>query len=414
MNFSEDELRRIAAVLRAPTHSFSELASVAGLDPACDLVGADLRGVNFRTDDLARYNFTGADLRAADFSAARLAGAIFDRTTIVDETTRWPPSGPPKFRAPPGEFWKRTAPPGFASDWGSDADGPWLEFAVPAADGTAVTQRLRWIPPGTFRMGSPKRERERELDEGPRHRVTLTRGFWLADTACTQALWQAVTGKNPSRFSGDADLPVESVSWNDVQGFLRGLESLVPGCRADLPTEAEWEYACRAGTTTPFSFGATITPEQVNYDGNFPYAGGAEGLYRRETVPVRSLPPNPWGLYEVHGNVWEWCADGRRVYDGEAQEDPRGLGPDEQTDRAVRGGCWFGLARWARSAYRFVNHPGVARDDLGFRFCLKSSAPGPAEPVLGRPGRPAEPAPGGRATRPPRDAAGRFFRRGQP
>ncbi|MER2603391.1 MAG: formylglycine-generating enzyme family protein, partial [Candidatus Competibacter phosphatis] len=187
----------------------------------------------------------------------------------------------------------------------------YAEFTISTAHGSA-TQRLRWIEPGSFLMGSPEDEPERSSDEGPRHWVTLSRGFWLADSACTQALWQAVMGSNPSAFKENAQRPVEQVSWNDVQGFLRRLEALLPGCRADLPTEAEWEYACRAGAETPFSFGEQITPEQVNYNGEHPYAGGKKGLYRQQTVPVKSLPPNAWGLYEMHGNVDEWCADGQR------------------------------------------------------------------------------------------------------
>jgi|HubBroStandDraft_1064217.scaffolds.fasta_scaffold00005_55 formylglycine-generating enzyme required for sulfatase activity len=280
---------------------------------------------------------------------------------------------PPPSATVPLPFWQGGPPPAFASASGRDQFGPWVEFTIQPASGAAVTQRLRWIEPGTFWMGSPEKEPERVEREGPRHRVTLTRGSWLADTACTQALWQAVVAKNPSLFERDAQLPVENVSWHDVQAFLRALEARLPGCRADLPTEAEWEYACRAGTETPFSFGATITPAQVNYDGNYPYAGGTKGLYREETVPVRSLPPNDWGLYEMHGNVWEWCSDGVRVYDGETQLDPRGLGPDEQTVRAVRGGSWYGNAWWARSAYRSGAPPGDAYDALGFRFCLRSS-----------------------------------------
>jgi len=127
----------------------------------------------------------------------------------------------------------------------------------------------------------------------------------------------------PTLFTGHGERPVERVSWDEVQGFLRKLEALLPGCEAALPTEAEWEYACRAGSDTPFSFGTQITPE-VNYDGNHPYVGGGKGLFREQTVPVKSLPPNAWGLYEIHGNVWEWCADGLRRYDGPAQHDPEG------------------------------------------------------------------------------------------
>ena len=272
-------------------------------------------------------------------------------------------------------------PPPFASAWGDDANGVWAEFKV-RSEGKArgVVQRLRWIEPGTFLMGSLEDEPERLDDEGPRHAVTLTRGFWLADSACTQALWRAVTGTNPSRFTGDGERPVEQLSWDgELQRFLRALEGLLPSCEAALPTEAEWEYACRAGSDTPFSFGANITPELVNYNGNHPYAGGEKGLYRKETVPVKSLPANGWGLYEMHGNVWEWCADGRRLYDGQAQQDPEGPvldGPEAL--RVVRGGSWMHGAGRARSARRYAGHPGIVAGFVGFRLRLRSIEPGQA------------------------------------
>ena len=125
-------------------------------------------------------------------------------------------------------------------------------------------------------MGSPDNEPEREDDEGPQHQVTLTEGFWLADTACTQGLWLAVMGgKNPSRFTGDPDLPVETVSWYDVQKFLAKLQAYLPaGVTAVLPTEAQWEYACRAGSSTAFSFGDNISTDQANYNGKYPYNKG--------------------------------------------------------------------------------------------------------------------------------------------
>ncbi|MGZ5007356.1 MAG: formylglycine-generating enzyme family protein [Methylobacter sp.] len=234
----------------------------------------------------------------------------------------------------------------------------------------SASQTLRWIEPGTFWMGSPDDEPERASDEGPRHEVTISRGFWLADTACTQALWLAVMGDNPSRFKGDPYLPVETVSWHDVQEFLLQLQSLLPGCQADLPSEAEWEYACRAGTTMPFSFGSQITPEQVNYDGSFSYTGGETGEYRGKTVAVKSLPANVWGLYEMHGNVWEWCRDGRRTYDRQAQIDPAGTMGNKP--RCVRGGSWHHGAWWSRSAIRSAYQPFYAALSLSFRFCLTS------------------------------------------
>ncbi|HMW19610.1 MAG TPA: formylglycine-generating enzyme family protein [Nitrosomonas sp.] len=203
-----------------------------------------------------------------------------------------------------------------------------------------VTQRFRWIVPGTFTMGSPENEAERREDE-TQHLVTLTQGFWLADSVCTQALWQAVMGgDNPAHFRDSPNHPVEQVSWNDVQQFIQTLNAQFPDIQARLPTEAEWEYACRAGTTTPFSFGGNITSEQVNYHGEYPYAGAEKGRYREKTVPVKSLPPNPWGLYEMHGNVLEWCGDWYGTYPAEAVVDP--IGPVTGQGRVLRGGAWGG------------------------------------------------------------------------
>jgi sulfatase modifying factor 1 len=250
--------------------------------------------------------------------------------------------------------------PPWASGTGKDAYGQFAEIKV--AD---VVQRFRWIKPGRFLMGSPTDEPER-FDDEVQHEVTLSRGFWLADTACTQALWQAVTGANPSQFKDDARNPVETVSWNDVQAFLAALDRRVPGLYARLPTEAEWEYACRVGTTTPFSFGDKVTPEQVNYNGDFPYAGGEKGLYREKTVPAGSLPANPWGLYEMHGNVWEWCADWYVDYPTAPQVDP--TGPQTGDERVLRGGSWYTYGGYARCARRSGLVPVYRYLYIGFRF----------------------------------------------
>lgn len=261
--------------------------------------------------------------------------------------------------------------PRWASEMGRDRFGLYADLTISSKKST-VSQRFRWIEPGTFLMGSPDDEADRYDDEGPQHLVTLTQGYWLADTACTQALWLAVMGgKNPSRFTYDPGNPVERVSWTDVQKFLRKFETLVTGCSMTLPTEAQWEYACRAGTTTPFSFGENITPEQVNYAGNNPYAGGREGLDRGKTVPVKSLPPNGWGLYEMHGNVREWCADGMREYGLDTAEDPEGpMGWGES--RAVRGGSGRDSGWDVRSASRNEVDASSVYSSLGFRLCLRS------------------------------------------
>ena len=271
-----------------------------------------------------------------------------------------------------------------------------------------VVQRFRYLPPGDFSMGSPDNEPEHYSDEGPCHRVRLTEGFWLADTACTQALWQAVMGgSNPSHFSGDAQHPVEQVNWDDVQTFLQRLQPhLPPGCQAVLPTEAQWEYACRAGSSTAFNTGTQISRETVNFNAAQDTPLAVRGEESQSTVPVKSLPPNAWGLYEMHGNVLEWCADAQRDYAKTANLtgvlenpfDPQEQGPEAL--RAVRGGSSFGDARSARSACRLAYQRQVRFHLLGFRFALRSTSPealeGPAKPAAPE-GRSGSVAPEGRS-----------------
>jgi formylglycine-generating enzyme required for sulfatase activity len=237
---------------------------------------------------------------------------------------------------------------------GEDQYGRWADIQA-----NGETQRLRWIPPGHFRMGSPPGEEGRDEDEGPQHEVTLTRGFWLADTACTQALWQAVVGNSPSRFTGDLQRPVEQVDWAEVTaGFLPNLSGLFGGrVEAVLPTEAEWEYACRAGTTTAFSFGDDFDPARAH-------------VAAKQTVPVKALPPNPWGLYQMHGNVCEWCADSRRTYGMSPMVNPDG--GQEVSCRTLRGGSWSSGALGVRSAARICQHIDDRVANFGFRFALKS------------------------------------------
>lgn len=262
---------------------------------------------------------------------------------------------------PAGAWWDADEHPAWLAhgrtlkrpDWavrhGLDEFGRWAEIEV-----KGIVQRFRWVPPGEFRMGSPDDEAERR-DNETLHSVVLTRGLWLADTACTQALWRAVLGESPSHIEGDAR-PVEQVSWEDiVERFLPALNALVPGLAARLPTEAEWEYGCRAGTETPFWFGETITTDQVNYNGNYPYADGPKGEHRQRTVDVRALPANGWGLSQMHGNVYEWCADWLGDYPREAVIDP--TGPAAGRGRVLRGGAWFLIGRFLRSAFRYYYSP---------------------------------------------------------
>jgi formylglycine-generating enzyme required for sulfatase activity len=282
-------------------------------------------------------------------------------------------------------FWESSQPPPWATDWGWDDYGAWVQYSVEGKKGERVSQRMRWIEPGSFLMGSPEDEPERYSDEDPRHEVRIAEGFWLFDTACTQALWEAVMGEHPSRFKG-TQRPVEQVSWEDAQRFIAALNERVPGLQLCLPSETQWEYACRAGTETPFSFGGNVTPEQVNYHGGYPYPGGSKGKYRGETVPVGSLPPNPWGLYEMHGNVWEWVQD---MWNDNYQGAPSDGSAWESTNpgavRVVRGGSWGTLARRCRSAFRSGREPGGRYYDLGFR-CARAQGHEPGQAMSGASG----------------------------
>ncbi len=233
-----------------------------------------------------------------------------------------------------------------------------------------VTQRFRQITPGWFMMGSPKDEPERESwGKESLHEVILTKKIWVADTAVTQELWQAIMGNNPSFFSG-IHRPIEQVSYQDAMLFLEHLNKRIPGIRARLLTEAEWEYCCRAGSATPFCFGNRITPDQVNYNGQHPYHTGLVGKNRRQSVPVRSFPCNAWGLFEMHGNVWEWCQDywQEDLFSQEPQVDPTGSKKGEF--RVVRGGSWFLGGRGVRSAVRGKFAPHFSNSRIGFRIAL--------------------------------------------
>ncbi|WP_245535840.1 formylglycine-generating enzyme family protein [Thiorhodococcus drewsii] len=270
---------------------------------------------------------------------------------------RWQPAAPGR---PVGAWQVERNPWPWAAEIGADGFGLWARLEV-----SGVSYRLRWISAGRFLMGSPPSEPERR-DNETQHEVTLTDGFWLGETAVHQALWRAVMGNNPSRFKGD-DLPVEQVSWDDCQRFVAKLASMVTGLEPALPTEAQWEYACRAGTRTAFSFGDALDTELANYDGNFPYHDGPKGEGRMSTLAVQTFRSNPWGLYQMHGNVWEWCADWYGDYPAGPVSDP--TGPADGSSRVLRGGSWFLNGRHLRSACRAHYAPGYRRDlSLGLRL----------------------------------------------
>jgi eukaryotic-like serine/threonine-protein kinase len=202
-------------------------------------------------------------------------------------------------------------------------------------------------------MGSPTTELGRESDEGPQHTVTI-QSFFIGKYAVTQQQWETVMGNNPSSFKG-AKRPVERVSWDDAVEFCKRLSKRI-GKTYRLPTEAEWEYACRAGTTTPFHFGETITTDLANYDGNYTYANAVKGEYREQTTDVGKFLPNGFGLYDMHGNIWEWCQDAwHDSYKNAPVDGTAGMGDNDNQTRLLRGGSWIYVPWRCRSAFRCRN-----------------------------------------------------------
>ncbi len=255
--------------------------------------------------------------------------------------------------------------PEWADSAGVDSYGLYADLKI-----NKITQRMRWINPGTFFMGTSEKEVVRNDDEH-QHLVLLTKGYWLADTACTQELWDTVSKTNPSCFK-NTKKPVEGVCWEDCINFIDKLNNMRTDINLRLPSEAEWEYACRAETTTLYSFGNNITSDQANYDNRELFAGGEKEQYRNETVEVKSFSCNKWGLYEMHGNVWEWCSDFYGNYPEHISINPSG--PRSSCSRILRGGAWNIGDRFTRSAYRLLNRPGISNANHGFRLALSQDA----------------------------------------
>ena len=230
------------------------------------------------------------------------------------------------------------------------------------------------VPGGRFLMGSPDTELNRQPGESPQHSVTVPT-FFMGRYPITQIQWEVISAlpkvhrklqPNPSRFKGN-NRPVEQVSWHDAVEFCDRL-SHKTGRTYRLPTEAEWEYACRAGTTTPFHLGETITSDLANYDGTRTHGQGSKGINRSETTEVGSFPPNPFGLCDMHGNVWEWCLDyWHENYEGAPTDGSVWLTHDKEFNRVKRGGPWNDFPQNCRSAYRYRLDPDFRDIYLGFR-----------------------------------------------
>lgn len=252
--------------------------------------------------------------------------------------------------------WSRTA--------GCDQGGVWADLALSPSQ----RMRFRYIPPGEFLMGSPVEENGRDTDEGPQHTVRLTRGFWLAETPCTQGQWDAVKGGNPSFRKGGDDYPVEYVSWHDACAFCLLLRKRHPEALVGLPTEAQWEYACRAGSTAAFYNGLPCNLPR-GLDLALDMIGWFDSNSEGASSPVRQLPANAWGLHDMLGNVWEWCIDARRPYRDCLEVDPCGPTEGWGGARCIRGGAWNSNAGLCRCASRGAESPFCCHH-LGFRCCI--------------------------------------------
>ncbi len=256
----------------------------------------------------------------------------------------------------------------------------WREPGRPPCLFNSFGMQFALIPAGTFLVGAPPDEQGHFPNETPRHEVTLTRPFHLGVYPVTQRDYATVMGTNPSHFTepngGGPNHPVEEVSWDEAVEFCERLSALPEERKAGrvyrLPTEAEWEHACRAGTSTAFSWGPTACSTQANFSGNNPYGGGARGPYLERTSSVGSYSPNAFGLYDLHGNVWEWCAD-RYAADYYHDSPPANPpGPAEGDTHVLRGGSWYIVGRGCRCAERCYTGeaPTTRTGSVGFRVAM--------------------------------------------
>jgi formylglycine-generating enzyme required for sulfatase activity len=371
-------------VTKEPPLRFDQMITRASLDPACHLRSIDWTDTDFSGCDLRGFDFSMANICRCNFAGALIENARFDGA-IVDVAR-------PRARLDPQRTNLRAA-----KDW-STYIGTWRRVPTPPSDhhlpvgaifqDAPFAPEMVVVPDGDFWMGSPDgsggdqgdvAEPGRQEDEGPRHRVTVSRPFAVGrfavtfeewDLAQEHPEWRRHTGLKPRRPSdwkwGRGRRPVVDVSWNDARGYCRWLTA-VTGKSYRLPTEAEWEYCCRAGATTPYTTGDTIGKEEAKFypaEGTAAASGAGEG-----TAEVGSYPANAWGLYDVHGNVWEWCQDGwHDGYKGEPDGDRAWQNGAESGRRVLRGGSWNRSPQHLRSALRNSSNSDSRNRYFGFRI----------------------------------------------
>jgi formylglycine-generating enzyme required for sulfatase activity len=346
---------------------------------------ADWCGVDFAGSNLTGCDFTGALLVGCNFEGAEIKGARFDAARI-DTASPYAEIDPNRTNLRAAKDWDA-----YAKGWQRAADLPSDDHLPVGAvfHDAPFAPEMVVVPAGTFWMGSPDgtggdggdvKEPGRSEYEGPRHLVTIARQFAIGRFAVTFDEWDwaqahpdwrkhsELKPRQPDDETwGRERRPVINVRWDDAQTYCRWLTA-VTGKPYRLPSEAEWEYCCRAGTETPFWWGASISPRQANYNGNFTYGGGPKGEYRRRTMSVDSFEANPWGLYQVHGNVWEWCEDAwHDSYEGAPDDGSARERGAKGGSRVLRGGCWRSGPRDLRSAFRFRNTTVFRGYSLGFR-----------------------------------------------
>jgi formylglycine-generating enzyme required for sulfatase activity len=358
MTLNDQRRRTLSRLLEARSDSLRDLARIAGLDPARHFRRSSWRGIDFGIDDLSGFDFSQSDITGADFSRVTgLADAIFHGAVGHDEA-RWPEDyvrRPDRFN--PGAEWRQALP------------------GMPTSAGVAMVT----LPPGRFRMGASKTEEGTSSDERPVHDVHIAHAFAIGKYPVTFAQWDAgrAAGANLAEPSdegwGREDRPVINVSWDDVREWIDWFNARLGLARRPdayrLPSEAEWEYACRAGTTTPFSFGRTISPLDANYDVRKTYGkDGVTGEYLGRTTPVGQYPANRFGLHDMHGNVWEWCEDTWHDSYRRAPADGSAWLTGNKSLRVVRGGSWLSLPLYLRSADRGRNLRTIRDNDVGFRL----------------------------------------------